>query len=325
MEFVDYKCLESLLITGEEIAVTEGLTDKIKSAAKFIGKGLMTILNAIKRILVIIANKVRTLMSRKQESPKDMAARLMKENEELKSKLSNFEDELNSERLKSKDLEKKNETLESKNDKATEMIASLKKKIDENDNQIKSIEKSKKMKSRYNEFQKTALAFIALVSQQNQKVYTILPRLIDKAKRHDNSKEDDVYRDRDFMRALDSSLPTMSSGSWSVLYKNLKYNYLPDIKESNNYIFGTPEIYRGFQILINESERAIRYLENMVDNIDKNGTENNPAYKIILEEIMDEEGCMDMLYKSINIANEIITVYVNQGYHYYGKNKSDSI
>ena len=38
MEFVDYKCLESLLITGEEIAVTEGLTDKIKSAAKFIGK-----------------------------------------------------------------------------------------------------------------------------------------------------------------------------------------------------------------------------------------------------------------------------------------------
>ena len=125
MEFIDYKCLESLLITGEEIAVTEGLTDKIKSAAKFIGKGLMTILNAIKRILVIIANKVRTLMSRKQESPKDMAARLMKENEELKSKLSNFEDELNSERLKSKDLEKKNETLESKNDKATEMIASL--------------------------------------------------------------------------------------------------------------------------------------------------------------------------------------------------------
>ena len=181
------------------------------------------------------------------------------------------------------------------------------------------------MESRYNEFQKTALAFIALVSQQNQKVYTILPRLIDKAKRHDNSKEDDVYRDRDFMRALDSSLPTMSSGSWSVLYKNLKYNYLPDIKESDNYIFGTPEIYRGFQILINESERAIRYLENMVDNIDKNGTENNPAYKIILEEIMDEEGCMDMLYKSINIANEIITVYVNQGYHYYGKNKSDSI
>ena len=325
MEFVDYKCLESLLIEGEEIAVTEGLTDKIKSATKFIGKGLMTILNAIKKILIIIANKVRTLMSRKQESPKDMAARLMKENEELKSKLSNFENELNSERLKSKDLEKKNEKLESKKDKATEMIASLKKKIEENDNQIKSIEKSKKMESRYNEFQKTALAFIALVSQQNQKVYTILPRLIDKAKRHDNSKEDDVYRDRDFMRALDSSLPTMSSGSWSTLYKNLKYNYLPDIKESDNYIFGTPEIYRGFQILINESERAIRYLENMVDNIDKNGTENNPAYKIILEEIMDQEGCMDMLYKSINIANEIITVYVNQGHHYYGKNKSDSI
>lgn len=47
MEFVDYKCLESLIIEGEGIIATEGFVDKIKNAWKAIGKFVKPMIHAI--------------------------------------------------------------------------------------------------------------------------------------------------------------------------------------------------------------------------------------------------------------------------------------
>lgn len=62
MEFVDYKCLESLLIEGEEIA-TEGLTDKAKSILSKVINVLKSFLkymiNMIKKMIMSIKNKTK--------------------------------------------------------------------------------------------------------------------------------------------------------------------------------------------------------------------------------------------------------------------------
>lgn len=61
MEFIDYKCLESLLIEGDEIA-TEGLVDKAKSIFNKVINVLMSflkyIINMIKKMIISIKNKI---------------------------------------------------------------------------------------------------------------------------------------------------------------------------------------------------------------------------------------------------------------------------
>ena len=364
MEFVDYKCLESLLIEGEEIAVTEGLTDKIKSAASFIGRGLMEILRAIRRVLGIIADKVRALLSKKRskESPKDMVARLTKENEELKAKLSNLESDFKSEKSqnetlkdnakrdrefydaskkdlqedfnrmynlakdannKNKDLTKKNETLESKKDRATKMIASLKKQIVDNEAKMEEAKNIEKKKSYYAKFEKTAMAFIALVSQQCNKAYTALPKLVDEAKKYNNKSRKDLYDtyddespdSYDFYSMLQSSLPTMGSGQWGYLYKSLRYSYLDSLKQDSGYLEFSDSIGRGFENLVKESNKTIEYLENLVKNMNNIGAENNPAYKMIIRNITMKEGFIPMLQSSVNLANEILNCYTIHNVH----------
>ena len=362
MEFVDYKCLESLLIDGEQIAVTEGLTDKIKSAAKFIGKSLLAILRAIKSVILKIVEKIRALKSRKtkNESPKEAAARLAKENEALKVKLSELESNLSAEKFqnedlkyrmkrnddfydeskkdmhddyermynlaksesnKNKDLTKKNEELKTKHDKATKMIASLKKQIAENDAEIASIKKANQNKTYYENFRNTCVKFIALVSQQTNKAYTVLPKFVEKAKKYDNKVRKDILNDEDstfeggFFVELQSALPTMQSGSWSYLYKTLKYKYLEDVKKDPKYLEFTSDIGRGFEELVKESTQTITYLEKMVNDMNNTGAENNPAYKMIISDIMEAEGFIGMLQSSINLSNEILNCYVAQNNH----------
>ena len=365
MEFVDYKCLESLLIEGEQIAVTEGLSDKIKSAAKFIGKTLLAVLRAIKNVILKIIEKIRALKSRKNgnETPKEAAARLAKENEELKAKLSKLEDELGSEKSKNetlkdnakrdkefydtskkdlqedfdhmyklakdannknKDLTKKNETLESKKDRATKMIASLKKQISDNEAKIENIKEADKNKTYYDNFRKTCLTFIALVSQQTNKAYTVLPKFVEKAKKYNNKTRKDLLEDEedeesinniDFYTELQRTLPTMRSGSWSSLYKTLKYTYLEKIKENPEYLQFTGDIGRGFEELVKQSTQTITYLEKMVNDMNNNGAENNPAYKVIISDIMEAEGFIGMLQSSINLSNQILNCYVAQNNH----------
>ena len=324
MEFVDYKCLESLLIEGEEIAVTEGFTDKIKSAAEFIGKGLMAILRAIRKILGIIVDKVRDLLSRKgsKESPKETADRLAKENEKLKAKLSKLESDLNSEKTQNNYLTNKSKTLEDEKDKASKMIASLKKQIADNEANEKAAKDAEKMQSKYNDFQKTAMTFIALVSQQCNKAYTLLPNLIEKAKKF-NRMDVDKYvdtsskTDREFSRDITYNLPGMHGGSWGSLYTKLKYNYLEEIQKNSKYLYFTDNLGLGFKLLVKEATKTIEYLENMVNEMNKNGAKNNPAYREIIEGIMMKEGFIDMLHTSINISNSILSCYTMHDKHIY--------
>ena len=324
MEFVDYKCLESLLIEGEEIAVTEGFTDKIKSAAEFIGKGLMAILRAIRKILGIIVDKVRDLLSRKgsKESPKETADRLAKENEKLKAKLSNLESDLNSEKTQNNYLTNKSKTLEDEKDKASKMIASLKKQIADNEAKMEEAKNIEKKKSYYDKFQNTCMTFIALVSQQSNKAYTALPKLVAEAKKYDNKPRKDIYDPDDesldgydFYTKIQSSLPTMGSGQWSNLYKSLKYNYLDSLKHDAGYLEFSGNIGRGFENLVKESNKTIEYLENMVKDMNNNGAENNPAYKIIIRGITTKEGFIPMLQSSVNLANEILNCYTTHNVH----------
>ena len=307
MEFVDYKCLESLIIEGEEMIATEGIGDKIKSAAKFIGRGLMEVLRAIRRVLGIIASKLKALISRKRESPKEAAARLTKENEELKARISTLERNYGGEKFQ-------NETMKDKKDKATKMIASLKMEIADNEKKLKSVENARRNENKYSEFQKTALAFISLISQQCNKAYTLLPNIIEKAKKYENKSKNDI--DEDFYDDELDTIPNKFSGNWQRLYADLR-GYIYDIKESSQYIYATPEIYNGFSMLVKESNKTIEYLENMVNNMNKNGTENNFAYKKIISAIMSDRGFINMLQKSVNTANEIINIYVNSGFSYY--------
>lgn len=63
MKFVDYKCLESLLIEEEEIA-TEGLADKAKSifskVINILKSFLKYMINMIKKMIMTIKNKIKT-------------------------------------------------------------------------------------------------------------------------------------------------------------------------------------------------------------------------------------------------------------------------
>lgn len=58
MEFVDYKCLESLIIEGEGIIATEGFVDKIKNAWKAIGKFVKPIIRTILKTIGDIGKNI---------------------------------------------------------------------------------------------------------------------------------------------------------------------------------------------------------------------------------------------------------------------------
>ena len=166
------------------------------------------------------------------------------------------------------------------------------------------------------------MTFIALVSQQSNKAYTALPKLVAEAKKYDNKPRKDIYDPDDesldgydFYTKIQSSLPTMGSGQWSYLYKSLKYNYLDSLKHDAGYLEFSGNIGRGFENLVKESNKTIEYLENMVKDMNNNGAENNPAYKIIIREITTKEGFIPMLQSSVNLANEILNCYTTHNVH----------
>lgn len=59
MEFVDYKCLESLLIEGEELIATEGFTDAVKALFKKLGGFIVGFFKGIAHIFSMAANKLK--------------------------------------------------------------------------------------------------------------------------------------------------------------------------------------------------------------------------------------------------------------------------
>lgn len=70
MKFMDYKCLESLLIEGEDLIATEGIGSNIKSFFKSIGNTIISIIHKfiglIGKIITFIKNKGKTIHTDKE-------------------------------------------------------------------------------------------------------------------------------------------------------------------------------------------------------------------------------------------------------------------
>ena len=321
--------LESYLIPAEE-----GFMDGLKKVGKFIGKTLMTIIQLIRKALQSLISKIRELGSRrneKRESPKEAISRLEKENAELKNKIDYLERSLKDEHdAHQKDIrravseilkdDKKINQLSDKKERASKMIADLKKQIEANDANMEAYKNSVKNESLYEAFQKTCLQFISHVSTQINKAYTVLPKFVADAKKYDGKSKKELFDDdddldyafdRDFYSRLQSSLPTMSSGQWSYLYKSLRFSYLKRVQENPGYIkWDGSTLGRAFEILIKQSNQTIDYLEKMVKDINANeGSQNNPAYHYIISEITRDEGFIPMLRSSISISNEILMCF----------------
>lgn len=319
--------LESYLIPAEE-----GFMDKVKSATKWVGKTLMKILEVIKRGLLSIVKKVRALFAsknKKRESPKELAEKLSKENDELKKKIAYLEQNYADEKAEHqrdnrravgeflKD-DKKIEKLESKKERASNMIADLKKQVKDNEDKMQAYKESVSNANDYKRFEKVCLAFIAQSSQQINKAYTVLPKLVAYAKKYDNTTrkrelsddDDDDMMDRSFYTKIQSDLPTMASGSWSNLYKTLKYTYLKSVQENSAYVEWRSDVGRGLEILVKQSTQTIEYLEKMVKDINANNdTSNNAAYKWIVDDITRNEGFIDMLRCTVSVCNSILDCY----------------
>ena len=69
MEFIDYKCLESLLIEGEDLIATEGLGSKLLAMAK----GFVTIVQKFIGVIVKITTNIISAIKRKINSAKSKA------------------------------------------------------------------------------------------------------------------------------------------------------------------------------------------------------------------------------------------------------------
>ena len=340
----------------------EGFGEAIKKAGKFVGKVLLSIIQAIKRVLQGMVNKIRQLASRKnggkKESKNDMIERLSQENDEKTRKIQMLEralknqkadsemweeaykersdraakdgernlkelrqrnEELYSANKENDSLKKDNSKLSEKKEKATKMIADLKKEIAANKEKIESIKKNANTESNYDEFKKASLKFISHVTQQINKAYTVLPKLVAEAKKFDGANRKALHESKDgsyedtFIDKRNLDLPTMHSGNWSYLYKTLKFSYLPKVKEDKGFVKWDGEVGRGFEILIKQANQTIEYLEKMVKDMNNGGGENNPAYKNIIQNITEDDGFIDMLRTSINLSNEILNCYVAHG------------
>ena len=317
--------LESYMIAEE------GFGDAIKKAGKFIGKALLSAIQFIKKAIQAMINKIRQIASRKnskKESKKDVIARLEKENEAKASKIKMLEDALRgkdtelskkSEEVKlikstnefigkhNDELSKRNVKLSEKKERATQMIAKLKKEIARNEEIKAKMDEDFLNKNEIEQFKKVALSFVAHVSTQVNKAYTALPKLISSAKKFDNTNDDDE-RIWKFLEEIESSLPTMSSGSWSSLYKKLKYNMIPEVKKDKSFIEWSGALGRSFEILIKQSLATVEYLEKMVKDI-SDESKTNKVYKSIISGITKSEGFIDMLKHSISLSNEILSCF----------------
>ena len=60
MEFVDYKCLESLLIEGENLIAVEGIGSTVYNAVKSIFNAIHTFIKTIIRVITGIISKLKS-------------------------------------------------------------------------------------------------------------------------------------------------------------------------------------------------------------------------------------------------------------------------
>ena len=317
----------------------EGILSGIKTVGKIAWKGLLRIIEIIKTGLNHIREKLRKLLSRKKKNePKESKKETINRLEEEKAKL---EERLNALTTKTADTYNKmnaeNTKLSDENEKLRKdkkeseywlkklnsqnivekdaVIARLKEEIAKKDKEIESLKESKdsqKMDRLYVDFEKQCMTFISHVSMQNNKAYTALPKLINEAKKYADveSRRDIPYQ---FYDKINAAVPTMASGGWSHLYKTIKHNYLPSVKENKKYIDFKQDIGRGFEILVSQCNQTIQLLEKTVKELSAN---DNVALSSIITHISAEEGFIDMLRSSVSLSNEILDCYVSHGVSY---------
>lgn len=307
MEFVDYKCLESLLIEGEELIATEGIGEKIKNAAKFIGKGLMNILHAIRKVLSIIVNKLKALISnkRKKESPKEAVVRITKENNELKAKLSKLKNSLR--KGSNNNVRKANEAFEFSKDQTTGMIAALEKKIARNEVKLADLKKVYNQMDYYDDFRGDCIEFVELVNKSIRIVRSYLPKIVNDAKKYDNRGPAEDLSLNELYNIDYMIMATHRPSKWPKLYESLTENF-DKVKYLFKYANIESNLTNGFQNLVKESTQTIDYLENMVKNMNNNP--DNPAYRMIISNLTGNSGFVPMLQSSINLANKILNGYI---------------
>ena len=328
--------LESYMIAEE------GILSGIKAVGKMAWKGLLRIIEIIKTGLNHIREKLRKLLSRKKknelkESKKETINRLEEEKAKLEERLNTLTakttdtyNKLNAENTKLSDENKKlrKDIKDRDEDSYFEkrrnsqnivekdaVIARLKEEIAKKDKEIESLKESKdsqKMDRLYADFEKQCMTFISHVSMQNNKAYTALPKLINEAKKYADveSRRDIPYQ---FYDKINAAVPTMASGGWSHLYKTIKHNYLPSVRENKKYIDFKQDIGRGFEILVSQCNQTIQLLEKTVKELSAN---DNVALSSIITHISAEEGFIDMLRSSVSLSNEILDCYVSHGASY---------
>lgn len=95
MEFVDYKCLESLLIEGEDMIATEGVSQIIGNIIKSFKRACLNAFSVIKNILLKIKHKITSKYTQEdvdninKSHQKEMTDRHNKEIENLKNNSNN--------------------------------------------------------------------------------------------------------------------------------------------------------------------------------------------------------------------------------------------
>ena len=296
----------------------EGLIDGINKVGKAIGGALLAAVAFIRKIIASIANKVRTLISRKNkgEKPEDIIARLKKDNDRLAQQVKIYSEMAHNNAVRAGQIDrdahyrsvaaaKEFGKISDKKERATKLIVELKKKIAANEEKIQSLEKQKSESNKIAQFEKTAYQFLTHCNSQMVKAYSVLPKLISDAKsknvRIDSDEGDNVYE------RIQAELPTMASGSWSYLAASLTRTYLPLVEENSAYITFNGDLGRAYEVFIKQANNTIDHLEKIAKENQDYG--DNKFYKMIIRSLTKEEGFIPMLKRSANIANRILNCY----------------
>ena len=342
------------VLEGYLIPAEEGFGDVLKKAAGAVAKGFRAALAFIRKILGAIAQKIRSIFSKKKKdngSSEDAKSRLEKENEEMRKKIAYLEKIVNDkdEEIKNKetltrnqadaiksrddqiaaaksekeysedvsrntfnkllDTQKSLKKESGKHERATKMIAELKKQITANEEKMKTMEKNASNKAFFARFEQIFYQFTTLVSGQINKGYSELPKIIERARAAGNRKVSNegekIWKDID--EEIYDKIPTMKSGSWSNLYKNLKYNFVPEIEKTpEEFLEFNSRLGNACELVVTQGNKCIEYLENVAKQLEN---EENDRIGAIVRQLSQEEGFIDMLKSSVSIMNKILNCY----------------
>ena len=317
------------VLEGYLIPAEEGFGDVLKKVGGAVLTGFKTALAFIRKILGVIAQKIRSIFSKKEkkETPKEAKERLEKEKAELEKRITYLEDAVNSGKFKNEQLEKEKDVIAGKHERATKMIADLKDQLNAKDEQISNLKKSKVDSEFVLRFQKTTITFVTHVSMQITKAYSELPKFVENARAAGNFKINERGEEvlEKFDRERMYKMPGTNSGRWRALYASLTGTYIPKIKDENIgfSVFANSDLLAAAcDLMVKNADKCISYLEDFAKSVE--GNSMNDRERDILSDISEQGGFIDMLKRSITLTNEILTLHESSGY-IYDSNRYEAI